>query len=58
MMRTKKEKMKKENLKRRSLRRIVLALKAKNKIPMPRLKTGGDETYIKVEAMSQRVGVY
>lgn len=58
MMRMKKEKMKKENLKRRSLRRIVLGLKARNKIPMPLLKTGREETCVEVKAMLQRAEAY
>lgn len=45
MMRMKKEKMKKENLKRRSLKKIVLDPKAKNKIPMPHLKTGEEKNF-------------
>lgn len=58
MMRMKKEKMRKENLKRRSLKRIVLGLKARNKIPMLHLKTGREETYVEVKTMLQRAETY
>lgn len=57
MMRMKKEKTKRGNLKRRSLKRIVLALKARNKIPMLHPKTGGEETY-RGESCATEGGVY